>query len=184
MSVKDQCCTWHWRMASAGGATRRWDDHPAALGMYGVADKVVRELVAWIGHGEVVPRGTDSGQRYGELPSARRRYRLRRALPAFRSSAPSVRGHRPPWRRRCRFFDMRAARSRFWDGWVRGWVRHRGGVDWRCPERKHHHGDASSDGRRTGGAPKILCHPVPLRGRVCAPLFAVLPFIRSDRPSI
>jgi hypothetical protein len=37
-----------------------WHYHPTALGAYEVADKVVQELVARIGHCDVVPRTTDN----------------------------------------------------------------------------------------------------------------------------
>jgi hypothetical protein len=43
----------------AVGAGCRWHDHPSALGFNQIADEVVRELVAWFGHGDVVPRITD-----------------------------------------------------------------------------------------------------------------------------
>jgi hypothetical protein len=39
---------------------QQWDDHPAALGGYEVADIVVGEFVARPGHGDVVPRTTDN----------------------------------------------------------------------------------------------------------------------------
>lgn len=40
-------------------ATRWWHDHPAADGGHEIADKVIGELVAWFGHGDVVPRRSD-----------------------------------------------------------------------------------------------------------------------------
>ena len=43
----------------AGGAARRWDDHPSALGFNQIADEVVRELVAWFGHRDVVLQTSD-----------------------------------------------------------------------------------------------------------------------------
>jgi hypothetical protein len=47
----------------AVGAIGGWHDHPAALRGHEVADEVVRELVARIGHCDVVPRSTDSRTR-------------------------------------------------------------------------------------------------------------------------
>jgi hypothetical protein len=44
----------------AVGATGGWHDDPAAIGGYEVANKVVGELVARIGHCDVVPRTTDN----------------------------------------------------------------------------------------------------------------------------
>ena len=46
----------------AVGAAGRWHDHPSSLGEYEVADEVVRELIARLGHCHVVPRTPDSGR--------------------------------------------------------------------------------------------------------------------------
>ena len=46
-----------------------WHDHPAALGRYEVADKVVREVIAaWIGHRDVLPRTSDKNLGDGTRP--------------------------------------------------------------------------------------------------------------------
>ena len=56
----------------AVGAACRWYDDPAAIGGYEVADVVVGELVARIGHCDVVPRTTDN-----ECPQIRQGFRDR-----------------------------------------------------------------------------------------------------------
>jgi hypothetical protein len=47
---------WSWPSGQHVG----WHDHPATLGAHEVADKVVREFVARLGHRDVVPRATDT----------------------------------------------------------------------------------------------------------------------------
>ena len=51
----------------AGRAARRRHDHPSALGFKQIADEVVRELVARLGHCDVVPRATDNNLGSGLL---------------------------------------------------------------------------------------------------------------------
>jgi alkylation response protein AidB-like acyl-CoA dehydrogenase len=47
------------RLIRAGGATRRWHNNPSAIGAHDIANEIVGELVARLGHRNVVDRTSD-----------------------------------------------------------------------------------------------------------------------------